>query len=343
MSPLCVFAQYSPAPAGVNVFYYSYTCPHCRKVEAFFRQYDVVNKYGVIIKEVSGNPANAKELTDLSTAHGIDINDVSVPVLSFSGQFISGDQPIIDFISAKLGLADAASSTTTTAQIQHKFNLTLPTVIIAALADSLNPCAFSVMIFLMLTLLAIGSRKKMLKIGLVYIVSVYLVYFLAGLGILAALQAFGLVSKWLLYAAAAVSIIAGLINIKDFFWYGKGFTLAIPESKKPVIEKYIKKASIPAAVILGMLVALFELPCTGGFYLAILALLAQKATYDRGLLYLVMYNLFFIVPLLVILFIVYYGASPAKLEQWRTAKRKWLRLLMGVVLVGLGISLIFLF
>ena len=59
-------AQYSPVNKSQNIFYYSVTCSHCKKVEAFFRANGVNDKYQIIQKEVSGNPANAKELYDLS-------------------------------------------------------------------------------------------------------------------------------------------------------------------------------------------------------------------------------------------------------------------------------------
>jgi cytochrome c biogenesis protein CcdA len=77
--------------------------------------------------------------------------------------------------------------------------------------------------------------------------------------------------------------------------------------------------------------------------LAILALLAQETTFATGFAYLVFYNVIFVLPLLIILGVVYKGVKPQHLEQWRTAKRKWLRLIMGLVLVALGLSLIFLF
>jgi len=149
---------------------------------------------------------------------------MGVPYLNFAGQGYFGDVDIIKFFKIKLGLASSTDSSTNTAsQITStvpakKIGLTLPAIIIAGLADAFNPCAFSVMIFLLLTLLSIGSKKRMLKVGLIYILSVYLVYFLAGLGILAILQYFNFISKPLLYLAAALSIIAGLINIKDFFF-----------------------------------------------------------------------------------------------------------------------------
>jgi len=268
---------------------------------------------------------------------------MGVPYLHFEGECLSGDVMIISFFQAKLGLIDDVPETNNNSAKNQPHQLTAWAVSIAALADSVNPCAFSVIIFLLLSLLAIGNKQRALKVGLVYIATVYIVYLLAGLGLLAALQQFIAISKYIMYSAAALAIIAGVINVKDFFWYGKGFSLAIPEGKKPIMEKYIKYGSAPAAVVLGFLVALFELPCTGGFYLVILALLAQETSFWQGFAYLIFYNLIFILPLLTILFVVYKGVSPQKLEQLRTAKRKWLRLVMGMVLVVLGLSMIFIF
>jgi len=304
-----------------------------------------VEKYNIVSKEVSQNPANAKEFHDALAFRNVPEADMGVPYLIFEGQAISGDQGIINFFKVKLGLETASSTVTSTPNPApaNSNRLTIWTVVVAALADSINPCAFSVMVFLLLSLLAIGARKRMLKVGLIYIITVYVVYLAAGLGLLAAFQAISFVSKYILYVAATLAIIAGLVNIKDFFFYGKGFSLAIPESKKHLLDKYIKHASIPAAIILGFLVALFELPCTGGFYLAILALLAQETTFWSGVAYLAFYNIIFVAPLFIIMLVVYKGVSPQKLEQWRLAKRTWMRLAMGLVLVGLGLALIFLF
>lgn len=332
-----------------NIFYYSVTCPHCAKVEEFFKQYDVINKFNIVSKEISQNPNNAKEFFDALSFRNVPQAEMGVPYMIFEGQAISGDQDIINFFKAKLGLTAETINTTSTVTTpasnipDGKAHLTIPTVIIAALADSINPCAFSVMVFLLLSLLAIGARKRMLKVGIIYIVTVYVVYLAAGLGLLAVFQSISIISKYILYTAAVLAIIAGLINIKDFFFYGKGFSLAIPESKKHLMDKYIKHASIPAAIILGFLVALFELPCTGGFYLAILALLARETTFWSGFAYLAFYNLIFVAPLFIILAVVFKGVSPQKLESWRVAKRGWMRLAMGLVLVGLGLALIFLF
>ncbi len=219
-------------------------------------------------------------------------------------------------------------------------NITIPLIVGSAIIDSINPCAFAVLIFLIMYLMAIKNKKKMLQIGLIYIFMVFLVYFLTGLGLLSFIQSIH-ITKYVYYFTAGLAIVLGLINLKDVFWSGKGMTLAIPESKKKVLQKYIQKATIPAAIILGVLVALFELPCTGGVYLAILSLLADKNTWIQAFFYILFYNLIFVLPLLVILFLVYFGLSAEKIEKWRQQKKKWMRLAIGLVLIGLGVLMFF--
>lgn len=217
--------------------------------------------------------------------------------------------------------------------------LTISMVVLAALADSINPCAISVMVFLLIFLTALGDRRKVLMIGTVYIATVYIVYMLAGLGVMTFLHSTAM-TRYVYYVAAALSIIIGLINIKDFFFFGKGVSMAIPESKKPVIKKYVNKATVPAAITLGFAVSLFELPCTGGIYLAILSLLSNEMTMVQGLPYLALYNAIFVLPLAVILGFFLKGVSAEKANEWRLEKRRSLKLIMGLVMLLLGAVMI---
>lgn len=220
-------------------------------------------------------------------------------------------------------------------------NLTLPAVIGAAVIDSINPCAFAVLIFLLTYLVALKSKKKILTVGLTYIITVYIVYFLAGLGLLSALASAKITST-IYYLAGILLIILGLIDIKDYLWPSeKGPLLKIPESKKSVIEKWVKKSSLPGAIVLGFLVSAFELPCTGGVYLAILAMLADQTTKLNAALYLLLYNFFFILPLLIIWGLTYWGYSSEKIKTWQERKKKSMRLILGVGMVVLGVLIVF--
>jgi len=82
------------------------------------------------------------------------------------------------------------------------------------------------------------------------------------------------------------------------------------------------------------------LPCTGGPYLAITAILAKS--FDmQAFLYLLLYNVIFVLPLVVILVMIYYGATTLRLKKWRETQRKWMNLASGLLMIVLGMFLIF--
>jgi cytochrome c biogenesis protein CcdA len=85
---------------------------------------------------------------------------------------------------------------------------------------------------------------------------------------------------------------------------------------------------------------MFELPCTGGIYLAILSLLSNQVTLIEGIPYLLVYNLFFVLPLIIILAIFTWGVPVERLDQLRTGSRRTIRVIMGVVMIALGIILL---
>lgn len=216
----------------------------------------------------------------------------------------------------------------------------IPVVISTALVDSINPCAIGVLILLMSTLLALShDRKRMLMTGVIYLIAIYITYFLAGIGLLLFIQRFNLAEP-IGVIVGVIIIILGLIEIKDFWWYGKGISLTIPHKRSLQIEKMVKKITLPGAILLGVFVAAVELPCTGGPYLAITALLSKIGLDILVVGYLLLYNFIFVLPLIILLLIVYFGASTKKLQKWKQKNRKWMRLITGLVLVGLGILLI---
>jgi len=220
---------------------------------------------------------------------------------------------------------------------------TIGTVLVTAVIDSINPCAIGVLILLVSTLLAAKKRNKMLKIGLIYIAAIYLTYFSAGIGLTAFLANIPQsVAEYISIVVGTIIVGAGIIEIKDFFWYGKGFSLMIPAKRaKQIYErmKNVTNLSVPAVIMLGVFVAAVELPCTGGPYLAITLLLSQSFNLTAVWL-LVIYNIIFVMPLIVILFMVMAGKNVARIKEWKQASRTYIRLITGVILVLLGWMLI---
>ncbi len=220
---------------------------------------------------------------------------------------------------------------------------TIGTVLITALIDSVNPCAIGVLILLISTLLAANKREKMLKIGLIYIAAIYITYFSAGLGLTAFLASIPQsIAEYISIVVGSIVVIGGIIEIKDYFWYGKGISLMIPANRAKQIHNYMKNVSnmsVPAVILLGMFVAAVELPCTGGPYLAITLLLSQSFNLTAVWL-LVIYNIIFVMPLIIILCMVLAGKKVVNIKRWKQASRGYIRLITGLILIWLGWMLI---
>lgn len=210
-------------------------------------------------------------------------------------------------------------------------------VVVAALIDSINPCAISILLLTIAFLLSIGKiRSSILTIGGFYILGIFIVYILIGLGILQTLNFFN-VPHFMARAGASLLILIGIIDILGQRFPSFPIKFGIPQAAHNKIGKLMEKASLPTAFLLGALVGLYEFPCTGGPYLMILGMLHDQGTYFSGLGYLVLYNLVFVLPLVVILLIASNNALIEKVRSWKKAETKHMRTWGGIAMILLGI------
>ncbi|TAL56408.1 MAG: hypothetical protein EPN86_02645, partial [Nanoarchaeota archaeon] len=218
----------------------------------------------------------------------------------------------------------------------------LPLVGIAALIDSINPCAFGILLLTIAFLLSLQkTRSSILKIGGVYIFGLFTIYILIGLGILQALHLFN-TPHFMAKVGAILLILLGGINIINEFFPSFPIKLRIPQAAHHKMAELMNKASVPTAFLLGALVGLCEFPCTGGPYLMVLGLLHDQKTYLSGLGYLLLYNLIFILPLVIILFIASDSALVNKVTAWKKSGTKHIRLWGGIAMIILGLLIFFL-
>lgn len=220
----------------------------------------------------------------------------------------------------------------------------LPTIGIilgSALIDSINPCAIGVLI-LMISVILAGKKSigKMLFLGGLYILAIFVTYLLAGLGLLYFLATIPLfVTEYLSIFVGTLIILFGIVEIKDYFWYGRWFSLGIPLIFTKKIHQLAQNATIPGVILTGVFVAGVELPCTGAPYLAIITILSQNFNFAAFLL-LVLYNIIFVMPLVIILIMVAAGVKLHVVKAWKQESRGLMRLMIGLLLVGLGWLLI---
>ncbi len=225
-------------------------------------------------------------------------------------------------------------------------NMSLPlfTVILGGL-DSFNPCAFFVLFFLLSMLVYAKSRRRMLLIGGTFVFFSGLIYFLfmsAWLNLFLLIGTLAVVTT----AAGIIALLVAAINIKDFFFFEKGISLVIPESKKPGLfermRNLLKANSIYSmmfgTIVLAVAANSYELLCTAGFPMVFTRILTLHGLSSMEYYtYLALYNIVYVIPLalIVVMFTVTLGAKKLTEYQGRT-----LKLMSGLMMLCLGSVLV---
>ena len=332
------------SPAIEVLYFYGDTCSHCEKIKPLLASLE--EKYpGMKLTrlEVYNNAKNRDQLASLSRKYSIE--NPGVPILFIGNTFLLGDVEITDrfeteILAEQQRLATSSpanplstlwgqSGTVTTAA------LSLPLVVGAALVDSTNPCGLSVLVFLLITMTAAGGRKRILLVGGAYIAAMFLFHLLVGIGLFSLFSLSGL-AKAFSIIGGAIALILGVITIADVLRNKETFILSIPKSRKGLLGTYARKASLPAAFLLGILAGILGFTCTGGIYISILGLMGKEMTMMAGLPWLILYNLVYVLPLIIITLLVAYGLSPERAEKLQGTYKRQLRLLIGLILIALG-------
>ena len=354
----------------VLLVYSAENCPHCRQAEAQLKE--MLQKYPSVVLDIRDiwiHRDYFQELVELSDLFDAPVSTPSI----FLGQrawFGFGHERARQIEAAlqrcleqgcphplelaQAGLLtpepwdDSSDNGAETAvfvpwigQVDGRY-LSLPLfTLIIALLDSFNPCAFFVLLFLLSLLVHLRSRGRMLLVGGVFILFSGLFYFLFMAAWLNLFMSLGQVRAVTL-AAGVVAVLVALINIKDFFFFHQGVSLSIPESAKPSLFKrmraLLKSSSMAgmlgATVVLAAAANTYELLCTAGFpmvYTRVLTL--HQLDVWQYYLFLSLYNVVYVIPLLVILLIFTCTLGSAKLSEWQG---RVLKLLSGCMMLALG-------
>lgn len=322
------------------ILYYGNGCPHCAEVEDFIKNNSF--DFSIEQKEIYQNRVNAEEFNRVCAAEGISLMNRGVPFLYAEQECFIGDQQIIDYLSAKLisTEADYSSEEAISVPADSSDDLTIPILIGAALVDSINPCEFAVLLILIATILASGNRKRALLSGLAYSASIFISYFLMGLGLYSVISSLGTPVVFM-KVIGGIAILIGLFNIKDYFWYGKVFLMEVPLSWRPKLKSLVRSITGPlSAFLIGFLVSLFLLPCTSGPYVVILGMLGHSETFSRAIWLLLLYNFIFILPMIIISIGMYFGMNVEKAEETRNKNLKLLHLIAGIIMIAMGLFLV---
>jgi hypothetical protein len=342
-------------------FFWSLTCPHCTEarphVEAIPEARPWVRLHSL---ELTRHPENVRQYESMARQLGEDA--ASVPALLFCGEMHVGwdsDATTGALIRERLDDCRARASSGQAAQAPPPEAIRLPligaidptslslpalTLVLAGL-DAFNPCAFFVLLFLLSMMAHQKNRRRMLLVGGVFVLVSGIMYFAFMAAWLNVFQLFGHLA-WVTLAAGALAVFVGAVNVKDFFRFGQGLTLSIPESKKPGIFRRARAIldadSLPtmlaATLFLAVAANFYELLCTAGFpmvYTRLLTLadLTPAARYG----YLAAYNLVYVLPLALIVAVFAHSLGARKLTE---REGRLLKLLSGAMMLELGALLL---
>jgi hypothetical protein len=352
----------------VLYYFYSDSCPHCQDAKPFVAELAETEWLDVRRYEISKNYDNGRLYWEM--AKDIGEKGVSVPGFLYCGKLETGYDAAettgrkllseleacrADPVSFLAPPEDAALPAAAEGGIQlpligtidpSRWGLPLLTAVIAGL-DAFNPCAFFVLLFLLSLMVHARSRARMLLVGGTFVLisgAIYFVFMAAWLNVFLWIGELRVVTM----IAGLVAVGLAAINIKDYFWFNSGGpSLSIPDSKKPGMYQRMRNLvaapGIPSMLmgtaILAIVVNSYELLCTAGLpmvYTRILTL--READSLVFYLYLLFYNIVYVIPLLAIvgLFVMKFGARKLGESEGRV-----LKLMSGMMMLGLGAVMLF--
>jgi len=233
-------------------------------------------------------------------------------------------------------------------------DLTPWVVAFAGLADGFNPCSFAgLLVFASVTTAAFdrqvlachtspgeeavpAGRPQIIRNGTVYIAGLFVTYMALGLGLLSAMNALT-EGHWAGRAAALMSIVMGAWVLRDAVFPESRWKLEMPRFLRPGVHKALQATFLPAVFVAGVLVGLCTVPCTGGIYLGVLALLSAQGSAATGMVLLLLYNVMFILPLVAVLALITRRTTYRGVARWHLRTKNLVKLVLGGVMMVLGL------
>ena len=349
-------------------FFWSQKCPHCLEAQPYLVELDREFSWLKLHSyELLGSKENVRRYTDMAKVFGNDAS--SVPAMMFCGNLLSGfdkKETTGKFLRSSLlscyqFARESSPDNSTVFKLGSEIRptITLPligevatdeyslpflTVLIAGM-DAFNPCAFFVLLFLLSMMVHGRSRARMVLIGGVFVFfsgAIYFFFMAAWLNLFIYLGELRVMTL----IAGLLAVVIASINIKDYFWFKRGVTLTISDGKKPVLFDRIRQllrldslmTVVIATVVLAIVANSYELLCTAGFPMVYTRILTLNALPEQSYyLYLLLYNLVYILPLLTIVVIFSVKLGSRKLSE---KEGMVLKLLSGVMMLMLGLLLL---
>lgn len=343
-------------------FFYEPGCGECEQIEELILP-RLEPRFKIIRRDI-GVESNLVYLLRLENQSGYAGQDRGY--LALNGRYVFGN-PLNDpevFFNWLEKQEEAGEGFEPPAKVQsdpvrNRFEqMTLPVVLLAGLLDGINPCAISTLVFFM-SLLAVSRvrNRQLLAVGVSFCVASFLTYLAIGFGLLRFLHLFSGLSflrNTLERGMVALLLVLAFLSFRDALLFRKSgkaadVTLQLSAGMKQRIHSVMRSGLKSGHLILGGLligagVTALESVCTGQVYVPTLVLILKNYTLadSHALLYLLAYNLLFILPLLLVFIAVYLGLRSETLLRWSRKNVVFSKALLGVLFIGLALFFLFL-
>jgi cytochrome c biogenesis protein CcdA len=349
---------------AIHLAYFSQAgCPVCARVNVYLDE--MQNLYPQLkITEFPIEEEASKALSEwLGQQYGVPEEvRLSTPMIFVGQDYLVGrDQVTIEnlqiiranYVSggAEAIWVDFDPEQSTMSIIERFRSFGILTIVGAGLVDGLNPCAFTTIVFFISYLTFLGRKGwEILAVGAAFALGVFLTYLLVGMGLLKVMEELSFLtalSRWIYGLTALLCLALAAFSLLDYHKARRGdpqaMALRIPLRLRRQINRVIRKgakaqAFVPIAFTTGFVVSIIELACTGQVYLpTIIFVMGVPDLQERAFLYLLLYNLAFILPLVVVFGLVYFGTTSEQLGIFisrRTATIKLGTALLFLVLTG---------
>lgn len=348
-------------------------CPHCQhlKADGFIEHFTTTNPDVALYTFDVTDPSTAILFREVTSAYqtktqGIPLLVVGDTVLQgYPTQINTGLEEALQKARANHEMLRVAPPKEALSRAEHEkfFNqITLWTIIGAGLVDGINPCAFAVIVFFVSFLAAYKyNKKEIIVVGIAYCGAVFLAYVLMGLGVfhvLYALEGFryvALVVQWSIIVLCAIFFV---LCVYDFIVYQKTkksekMLLQLSKNQKTFIHKVMRTflkdkqdslwRLLMAAFVVGFVVSGVEAVCTGQVYLPTIRIILKEANqyFFKAAAYLIIYNLMFIAPLVLVFILTLCGKESAAFNEWLKKHLGLSKFLLCCVFLGLLLLLLF--
>jgi len=344
-------------------YFYQKGCPKCDRANYLLKY--LLKKYPHLnIKEIDLNTSDGKRLNEtLSNRLNLSSDKrLIAPSIFIGNDYLSPEEVTESKVESLIQKYEKVKAKSTLevdkgeikkaeeTMVSRFKSLGVLTIVSAGLIDGINPCAFATLIFFISYLTFVGRKKReILWVGLGFSGAVFATYLLIGFGILSFIQHLSflpLFSRIVYLITIAIALILGIYSLYDYIQLKRGrpseMKLQLPDFLKKRIHKIIREESksnryFLAALASGFVVSILEFTCTGQVYLpTILFVTNIPSMKTSAVSYLLLYNLMFIIPLLIIFGIVYWGVTSEQLALFLKRRATTIKLITSLLFFALA-------